>query len=150
MAQISNVRNDGNGAVTTGPKQVNSYNVAPYTVVATPSGNANQSVPASKGGSVITKTELANFEFFNVNQTSAATDLIVVAPNLPQGTEFQLYATAACKVIISGTDTINGGTAGQGVTMAATNIYMLNKTSTSAWIVQQQVPAGTTTFPTPA
>ena len=147
MAIISNVRNDGNPAVTTGPKKVNSLNVYPLNFVATASP-----------GTPLTGNFTANYDFFNVAQTSAATDLIVfsevLAPNgqsvLPVGTVLYLYCVSACKVIGAGTNTFNGGTTVQGITMAAGSLYEYVKTTATAWIVGAYSAAGAFTAPVAA
>lgn len=141
MAIISNVRNDGNPAVTTGPRKVNSYNVSPANFVATASP-----------GTVITNKDIANFDYFNVVQTSAGTDLIVLSTLFPVGTEIWFYCVSACKVIPTSGDsnTINAGTNGQGITMAAGSLYSFNKTSATTWVCGATSAAGAFTAPTPA
>lgn len=139
MARISNVRNDGKGWVTTGNKQVNSYNVSPANFVAT------------AAGTVIGVKFVDNFDYFQAVQTSASTDLIILDTALPVGTEVQFYCVSACKVIPTSGDsnTINGGLNSQGINMTANNLYQFNKTSPTTWICGQTVPAGTFSAPTP-
>jgi hypothetical protein len=141
MAIISNVRNDGKSYITTGPKNANSYNVSPVNFVATAS-------PGTK----ITVKDSGNYEYFNAAQTSAGTDLIVLDTALPVGTEIWFYCISACKVIPTSGDsnTINGGTNGQGISLVATNLYSFNKTSPTTWICGQTVPAGTFSAPVPS
>ncbi len=145
MAIISNVRNDGNSAVTTGPKKVNSLNVAPYTIIAV----------ASPNGRVLTAVDIANYDWFNAAQTSAATDQIILSeavdskgnPQLPIGTIIDFYCVSSCKVLGQGTNTINGGTNVQGITMAAGSSYEFLKTTATTWVCSAQSAAGAYSAP---
>ena len=141
MAQISNVRNDGFGYVTTGPKQANSYNVSPVNLVATASP-----------GTILHKKDLANFDFFNAVQTSASTDQIQLNTSISVGAEVWIYCVSACKVgTISGSGiTINGGTDAQLVTLAVGSIYRFLKTSATTFICNAFDASAAMTAPTPA
>lgn len=141
MAVVSNVRNDGNPAVKTGPKKVNSFNVAPYNIVATPSP-----------GTLITKVDVANYEFFNAVQTSASTDLIQLQSTIGIGDLVVFYCVSACKVgTVSGSGvTVNGGTDAQVITLAVGSMYEFRKTSATTWVCQATDASGAKTSPTPA
>jgi len=130
MAKIYNVRSGGDGSVTFGMKQVNSYNVFPTTVVAT------------AGGTTISYNNFQNYDWFNVAQTSAATDSIflpvattAVFPNIaaaPIGAEFHVYAISsfAIKIIPASGVLINGVSV---VTCTAGSHGVLTRTSATTW-----------------
>lgn len=141
MAQISNVRNDGKGYVTTGPKKANSYNVSPVNLVAVPSP-----------GTSLTIKDNANFDFFNAAQTSAGTDLIILDSAHEVGTEVLLFCVSACKVgsTASSGIGINGGTDAQVITMAANSTYRFLKVSATNWICNAFSSAGAVTAPVAA
>jgi len=160
MAQIYNVRNNGNSQVSLGLKYVNSYNVAPSTYVATPTPFT--SIPNSVW---------INNDFFNVTQTSAATDSVILPTyvginkfgNLPaaqQGGEWRVYAVTAIKVLPpqDGGSTINGAAyvAGKGVSIPAGSIgyfmltYVNPATGYGTWVSNLTSTAGVITTPTPS
>lgn len=140
MAKISNVRNDGKGHITTGPKNANSYNVKPVNVVATSSG------------ATLAQSDLDNFDFFNVAQTSAGTDKIFLASGIDIGAEFRLYCVSACKVfpVASSGIGLNGGTDAQAVTLAAGSVYVFLKTIATNIVVQAIDASGVVTSPVAA
>lgn len=141
MPIINNVRNNGKGYVTTGEKKANSYTVSPVNFVAT----------ASPGTSLTIK-DVANFDFFNVVQTSASTDLVILDSALEVGTEIELYCVSAVKVgsTASSGIGINGGTDAQVVTLAAGSLYTFVKTTATNIVCTAKSAAGAASAPTPA
>lgn len=141
MAQIKTSENGGDAMTKTGLVQVNSKNVKPTTTVA---------VPAP--GTAITLQDVKQFDFFPVAQTSAGTDEITLASDLPVGTEIFLHAASACVVstIASSGIGINGGTDAQGVAIAANGSMRLIKVSATRWIATAFTSAGVSSAPTPA
>lgn len=65
---------------------VNSKNVSPTTITATAAGRA------------LTQTEWEGYDFFNVTQTSAGTDSILLPDALPVGTQLMFQAGAAFSI----------------------------------------------------
>lgn len=120
-------------------KRVNSYNVSPITVTATASA-----------GTALDSQIYKNYEFFNTAQTSAGTDRIVLPAGLPVGTELW-FSAASAHVIAAGTgETVNGGTDGQAVAVAANGLIRFLKRSSTAWIANAFTSAGAISNPTPS
>lgn len=65
---------------------VNSQNVSPVTITATAAGRA------------LTQTEWEGYDMFNVAQTSAGTDSIVIPNSLPVGTRLFFQAASAISI----------------------------------------------------
>jgi hypothetical protein len=116
-------------------KRVNSFNVYPSTIVAT-----------ATTGTDLERKHLDNYEWFNVAQTSAATDFITL-PDAPVGAVVVLYAVSACKVQGQGSDTINGVAPTTDITLAAGSVSYLRKVSATAWILNQHSSAGVASSP---
>lgn len=135
MAKILNLFNSGKKSIKTGVVNVNSSNVYPSTVVATPTT-----------GTKLGLELIDAYERFNVAQTGAGTDFITL-PNAPVGTKIELYALSACKVEGQGSDTINGVAPTTDITLAANSLSILRKTSATAWILTQYSSAGAVTAP---
>ncbi|HEY0751935.1 MAG TPA: hypothetical protein VGD26_12315 [Chitinophagaceae bacterium] len=128
--------NGGKPSIDAGSlKRVNSFNVYPSTIVATAST-----------GTTMSRNLIDNYEWFNVAQTSAATDFITL-PDCPVGTVIKMYAVSACKVQGQGSDTINGVAPTTDITLAADSVSTLTKTSATAWVLLQQSSAGAVTAP---
>lgn len=150
MAKIYNVRNGGDPSISLGMKQIGGYNVFPITVVATSTGTT------------IPLNAFQNYEWFNVAQTSAATDYIFLPtnvsptyPNLPiagVGYELMVYAVSAMKVkpIVGSGQTINGGTNAQGISIPAGSYADFVQSSTNGWVCQLISATGVVTTPTPS
>jgi hypothetical protein len=117
-------------------KRVNSFNVFPSTVVATATTGTN-----------LSRALIDNYEWFNVAQTSAGTDFITL-PDCPIGTVINLYAVSACKVQGQGSDTINNVAPTTDITLAASSVSLLRKTTATAWILTQHSNAGVASSPT--
>lgn len=130
MAKIYNLRNNGDGSVIFGLRQVNSYNVFPATITAT------------AAGTTISYNSWNNYDWFNVAQTSASTDSIFLpvalgpaAPGIaaaPIGAEFHVYAVSAfaIKIIPASGVLINGVAT---VTCTAGSHGVLTRTSATTW-----------------
>jgi len=136
MAKIVNTRNNGNPGIRTGEIMVNSKNVYPTTLVATP----------SPGASTITLGLLDGYDFFVGAQTGAATDLLILPEGAPVGTEIKIHATNSFGVIKSGSDTING--VATIVTITAAGTATITKVSATKWILMNQATNGALTAPT--
>jgi hypothetical protein len=141
MSKIVNSRNNGNPAIRFGEVLVNSKNVSPTTVVA-----------VATTGTVIRQSDADAFDFFNVAQTSAGTDLIRLASNLPVGTTLEFFVVSAVTVRCeaSSGQGINGGTDAQGVALTANTSAILRKVSATRWICTAFSTAGAVSNPTPA
>lgn len=141
MAKIVNTRNNGNPAIRYGEVVVNSKNVSPTTKVA-----------VATTGTLITVAEVDSFDFFNVAQTSAGTDLIRLASGLAVGTEIVIFAVSAVTVSCEASygQGINGGTDAQGVALAVNTSSIFRKVSSTRWICTSFSTAGSVTAPTPA
>jgi hypothetical protein len=129
--------NGGKPSIDAGSlKRVNSYNVYPSTVVAT-----------ATTGTAMNRNLIDNYEYFNVAQTSADTDFILL-PDCPVGTVIQFYAISACKVK-AGADasglTINGGADTALVVLEAATLYNLEKVTSANWIFSAGTSATSTT-----
>jgi hypothetical protein len=136
MAKIVNTRNNGNPGIRTGEVMVNSKNVYPSTLVAVP----------SPGATTLTLSLLDGYDFFVGQNTSAATDLLVLPENAPVGTEIKIHATNSFGVIKSGSDTING--VSTIVTITAAGTATITKVSATKWILLNQATSGALTAPT--
>lgn len=129
--------NGGKPSIDAGSlKRVNSFNVYPSTLVAT-----------ATTGTTMAKTLLDNYEWFNVAQTSAATDFLTL-PDAPIGSVVVLYAISACKVQGGASDTINGVAPTTDITLAAGSVSYLRRTTATAWILTQHSAAGVASSPT--
>ena len=117
-------------------KRVNAFNVYPSTIVATATTGTN-----------LPKTHLDNYEWFNVAQTSAATDFITL-PDAAIGAVVVLYAVSACKVQGQASDTINNVAPTTDITLAAGSVSYLRRTTATAWILTQHSSAGVASSPT--
>lgn len=141
MSTFYNVRNGGKSSVPYGFQKANSRNLKPTTVVA-----------LATTGQAITTADLDAFDMFNVAQTSAATDLIILPTDAAQGTQIVFYSISAVKIKAatgSGIGT-NGGTDAQGITTVAGDTHVFFKANATNWIVSKTVAAGTVSVPTAA
>jgi len=136
MAKIVNLFNGGKKTIKTGVVRVNSRNVYPTTLVALPTTGLSLGLGL-----------LDSYDFFNVAQTSASTDFIVL-PNAEVGTSIDLYAISACKVKGQGSDTINGVAPSTAITLAASSRSILTRTTATTWILSQAAASGAATAPT--
>jgi hypothetical protein len=141
MSKFYNVRNSGDPTVPYGLLYAGaSMNVALTTYVATVAGLQLNPVDYNK------------YDLFNVAQTSAATDLILLPTAAPQGTVISFYSISAVKIKAvtgSGIGT-NGGTDAQGITTVAGDLHEFTKANATNWLVTKKVSAGTTTIPVAA
>lgn len=135
MAQIINLFNGGKKTRKTGVVNVNSSNVYPTTIVATASP-----------GTPLSLDLLDSYEFFTGQQTSAATDRIILPEGARVGTEIIIQATNSFGVIKSGSDTING--VGTICTLTAGGTGVLRKVSATAWKLTNIAANGALTNPT--
>lgn len=135
MALIVNLFNRGKRSIKTGLVSVNSRNVWPSTILATPSP-----------GTVISLAMLDSAERFNTAQTSAATDVIVVQAGAPVGTIVEMFASSAHRVQAASGETINGVTTT--ITVAANALIIMRKTSATAWVLTHYASNGALTAPT--
>lgn len=141
MSRIVNTRNNGNSAVRTGEVLVNSKNVDPQTIVATPTA-----------GTILSVAKNDSFDFFNVAQTSAGTDRIRLASGLPVGTTIEMFVVSAVAVgcEASSGQGVNGGTDAQFVSLTANTSAIFRKVSATRWICTAFSTAGAVTSPTPS
>jgi hypothetical protein len=121
--------------INSGTVNVNSGNVYGSNIVATASGTT------------FDISLLSNYDWFNVAQTSAGTDFISLPASIPVGTCIYLYAVSACKVEAL-TMTINGVAASTDITLAASSLSLLRKTTSTTWILNQFAANGTPSAPT--
>jgi len=142
MSKFYNVRNGGDSSVPYGFLFAGaSMNLAPATYVALPTT-----------GLQLTLSDINKFDLFNVAQTSAATDLIILPTNAPVGTVISFVSISAVKIKAatgSGIGT-NGGTDAQGITTVAGDLHEFTRTTATNWVVSKKVAAGTITAPTAA
>lgn len=137
-------KNGSNGGDSTlapaGFINVNSKNPDPITTVAT------------AAGVLIGLPDANPYDFFAVAQTSAGTDSVRLASELPVGTTLEFFAISAftIKTVTSSGIGINGGTDAQGVAIAANTSAILRKVSATRWICTAFSTAGAVTAPTPA
>ena len=134
MSLIVNLFNGGKKSRRTGVVSVNSYNVYPTTLVAT-AGTAT----------TLTLDLLDGNEFFNGNNTSAATDKLAIPSGAPIGAQIIIRAGTSFGVIRSGSDTING--VSTIVTIAAGGVAELLKTSATTWVLTHRASNGALTSP---
>jgi len=144
MAKIYNLRNNGDGSVLFGLRQVNSYNVFPTTVTAT------------AAGTTISYNSFNNYDWFNVAQTGAATDSVFLpvalgpsAPGIaaaPVGAEFHVFAISsfAIKIIPASGVLINGVAV---VTCTAGSHGVLTRTGALTWTFGMYSSVGAFTAP---
>lgn len=120
--------NGGDPGIDAGSLKVaNSFNVYPITVVATASA-----------GTSLARNLTKNYEFFNVAQTSAPTDLVIL-PDCPIGTVLHFYAISAVAIKAGATGsglTINGGADSATLSVAATQLARFQKTTSTNWVAQ--------------
>ncbi len=134
--EIVRLGNGGDPQIAAGSlKRVNSFNVAPITIVATASAGTTMDTQAYK-----------NYEWFNVAQTSAGTDFITL-PAAPVGTVLMFYAISACKVQGTASDTINGVAPTTDITLAAGSISEIIRTTATTWVLTHRTTAGVITAP---
>lgn len=136
-----NVRNGGVPSIQLGIFSANSLNLAPTTYVA-----------IATTGLQLTQSDTDRYDMFNVAQTSAATDLIILPTSAPQGTRLVFYSISAVKIKAAAGSGIgtNGGTDAQGITTVAGDTHEFFKASATNWIVSKTVAAGTITAPVAA
>lgn len=134
MSKIVNLFNGGKKSRRTGVVNVNSYNVHPTTLVATAAGAATLTLDLLDGS-----------EFFTGNNTSAATDRILIPASADIGTQIIIKAGTSFGVIRSGSDTINGVTTI--ITIAANGTAELLKTAATTWILTHRASNGSLTAP---
>jgi hypothetical protein len=124
------------GRARTGLVNVNSLNVAPNTVIAT------------VAGAVLPNYLLRDNDFFNVDQTGAATDLLDLPSAAAVGTIIHLYALQAIEVGAEGTDTIN--TVDGDFALVAGSLARCYKVADATWIVNTIAADGTLAAPIPS
>lgn len=137
MARVYNIlASDTDPNIQPGMVMVNSLNVAPSTVVATPTT-----------GTTFNIALLSNYDFFNVAQTGNANDFISLPAAIPIGTVLHFYAISACKVEAV-SSTINGISSATDITMPAGSVSILRKLTATAWVLSQISSAGVMSGPT--
>jgi len=85
MVIYSNETSD-RASIRQGFVNVNSKNVSPTTIVATAAGRA------------LTQFEWEAYDMFNVTQTSAGTDSVILPNSIPVGTQLLFHAVAAFSI----------------------------------------------------
>lgn len=140
MAKIVNTRNNGNPSIRYGEVVVNSKNLSPVALTATASGYT------------LTQANIDSYDMFNVAQTSASTDKIVLPSTFPVGTvlEFFFVSAASIGVATGASQTINNGADTTKVACAASTSAEVRKVSSTRWIVTAYAAAGTVSAPTPS
>ena len=136
MSKVINTRNNGNPGIRTGEVLVNSKNVYPVTLVATPTAATTLTLALCDG-----------YEFFVGANTSAATDKIALPASAPVGTEIVIFATTSFGVIktTGSSDTINN--VGTIVTIAANATARILKVTSTAWQLTHVAQNGALTAP---
>lgn len=114
------------GSIRQGFANVNSLNLSPTTITALAAGRA------------ITKAEWDGYDMFNVAQTSAGTDSIVLPDIMPVGTQLFFQATAAFSINCpSGSSVLLNNVAAPAKAAIAINTSALvTKVSTTRIIIQ--------------
>lgn len=141
MARGYNVRNGGVPTISLGLFNVNSLNIAPYTVVAT------------AAGTLLNQGDIDKFELFTVAQTSAATDLVLLPVVAPIGTKVHFVATSVARIKAGANGsglTINGAADTLSVPLVVGGLAEFTKISATNWMCQQFSAAGAVTAPTPS
>ena len=136
MAKIVNTRNNGNPGIRYGEVVVNSLNVFPSQLTATPTA-----------ATTLKLSLLDGYDFFTGVQTSAATDKIALPENAPIGTQIVIHAVSSFGVIktTGSSDTING--VGTIVTITAGGTATITKCTATAWKLVNAATNGVLTTP---
>lgn len=123
MPVIYSNTNSGNPGVKPGIKNVNSRNIPPTNMVATPEGK------------VVFAVELLNFDFFNIQNSGNSTDSLILGSDIPTGSSIVLYAINGftVKTPAGSGHTINGVSEPTSEVLAAGEYATLLKTTSSSW-----------------
>jgi hypothetical protein len=137
---IFNNETSDRGTIRQGFVNVNSQNVSPTTITATASGRA------------LTQTEWEGYDMFNVAQTSAGTDSIVIPNSLPVGTRLFFQAASAISLQCpSGSSVLLNNVAAPAQAALAINTTVeIFKVSATRVIFTQRSTLGAATNPIPA
>lgn len=142
MAREYNVRNGGIPSINIGLFNVNSLNLAPQTVIAT-----------AAPGTQLSQGDTDKYELFNVAQTSAATDLVLLPVTAPIGTFIAFVATSIARVKAGANAsglTINNAADTLSVPLAVGSRVEFFKQSATNWTSQTISNAGAVTASVPA
>lgn len=130
MAKIWTIFNNGGKAkAKTGVVKVNSFNVCPDTIVAAPT-------PAT-----LTAEQLAKYDYFLVDQTSAATDEFDLPDAAEVGDVITLYAVSAFEVRTETDAAEINGVGSFGFTTVAKSTYTCTKVEPSGSVDEWRVVA---------
>lgn len=124
MAKIVNLFNGGKKTIKTGIVRVNSRNVYPTNLVALASTGLSLGLGLPD-----------SYDFFNVAQTSASTDLLIL-PNSEIGTLLELYAVSSFTVKAGANGsglTINGAADTASILVPTGSIITLTKITSTNW-----------------
>lgn len=129
-------------------------NVLPGKLVKTKAGNIYPStiVAVASPGTPIGIELLDNYDWFNVAQTGASTNQIIL-PDAPIGTVIKLYAISAVavKAGINGAGRgINGGADTTAIAHAAGSLGEYQRITAANWTCTLQASSGAVTSPTAA
>jgi len=115
----------GKKTAKTGLVNIKSSNVKPTNIVAGASGT----------GTLLDVEDFKLYDFFNVEQSSGATDEVMLPDDAPIGTRFTLYITEVV-IIQSETDAneING-VASKGYTCIALDLIECIKVTATGWVI---------------
>jgi hypothetical protein len=130
-------------------------NVTPGRLVKTKSGNIYPStiVAVASPGTPLPIQYLSDYDWFNVAQTGAATNQIILPSAAPIGTVIKLFAVSAVAVkggIATSGIGINAGADTTAIALAAGSVGEFQRVSATNWTCLQTVSAGTTTATAPA
>lgn len=139
MVIYSNETSD-RASIRQGFANVNSRNLSPTTITATAAGRA------------ITLSEVDGYDMFNVTQTSAGTDSIVLPNSLPVGTQLVFQAVAAFSINCpSGSSVLlNNVAAPAKAAIAINTTAIVTKVSATRIIIQVLSTLGATGTVVPA
>lgn len=140
--EIYRIGNGGKPTIASGSlKRVNALNVSPQAAIV-----------ATAAGLTFDITLLDNYEFFNVAQTSAGTDFIILPDTLAVGAVIWLQAASAISIACptGSTVTLNNVAAPAKGAIAANSTAKIIKVSPTRIIFHQYANTGAVTAPTPA
>jgi hypothetical protein len=124
MTQIINVLNNGSKAGTkTGVVQVNGFNVSPNTITAAPT-------PAT-----LSQAELNQYDYWNITQTSAATDEFDLPDAAAIGQVLTFRATTAFELRTETDSNDINNVTNTGYTATAGDVFTAYKVTATDWIV---------------
>jgi hypothetical protein len=134
--------NGGRSTIASGSlKRVNALNVSPQAALV-----------ATAAGLTFNIYDLDNYEMFDVAQTSAGTDFIILPDTLPRGAVIWLQAASAISIACptGSSVTLNNVAAPAKGTIAANATALIIKVSPTRIIYTQYTSAGVASAPVPS